>query len=239
MVIHTMDIVICIGPNDAGVAAQCIESVQRNVPHRSIVCIVAPGIEPIPGVLWLPESAFPFSKDDMHAGSRSGWYLQQLLKLYAPIVIPQLLDTYLIVDADVVFHNPVTFVHDGVLQFNAGTEYHVPYFDHMTRLHPMLFKTQSVSGICHLMPMKRHIVEALFRYVEDRYHEPFWKSFLKLIDPQHLPYSGASEYEILFTFALTQFPKEAVVRQLVWKNSESVTPGYTGTYEAVHYYMRK
>lgn len=231
-----MDIVICIGPNDAAVATHCVESIRRNVPHRTIVCIVAPSVEPIPGVVWVPESIFPFSKDDMNAGDRSGWYLQQLLKLYAPIVISQLSDTYLIVDADVVFHNPVTFVHADVLQFNVGTEYHRPYFDHMKRLHPTLSKVRDVSGICHLMPMKRHIVKELMRQVGQ---VPFWKAFLAAIDPPHLPYSGASEYEILFSFTLSRFPTEAIVRPLEWKNSESVTPGYTGTYEAVHYYMRK
>jgi hypothetical protein len=234
-----MDIVICIGPNDSNVATQCIDSIKKNVPHRTIICIVAPSIEPISGVLWIPESEFPFSKDDMKAGIRSGWYLQQLLKLYAPIVLPQLSDNYLIVDADVVFHNPVTFIHEGVLQFNVGTEYHVPYFVHMKRMHPKLTKVSSMSGICHLMPMKRHIVEELIRQVEKLHGAPFWKVFLVNIDPYELPYSGASEYEMLFSFTLTHFPKEAVIRPLVWNNSESVTAGYTGTYEAIHYYIRK
>lgn len=234
-----MDIVICIGPNDANVATRCIDSIKRNVPHRTIFCIVAPSIQSIPDVIWIPESIFPFSKDDMNAGARSGWYLQQLLKLYAPIVIPQLSDNYLIVDADVLFHNPVTFIHGNVLQLNAGTEYHRPYFSHMKRLDPILVKTSDVSGICHLMPMKRHIVKELIRRVEQRHDRPFWKTFLNQIDQHELPYSGASEYEILFSFVLTQFPEEAVVRQLEWKNSDSVTHGYTGIYEAIHYYMRK
>lgn len=234
-----MDIVICIGPNDAPVVTQCIDSIRRNVPHRSIVCIVSPSIEPISDVIWIPESLFPFTKEDMNAGSRSGWYLQQLLKLYAPIVIPQLSDNYLIVDADIIFHNPVTFINNDVLQFNVGTEYHIPYFDHMKRLHPILYKVRDVSGICHLMPMKRHIVKELILRVENQHSMPFWRAFLTVIDPNHLPYSGASEYEILFSFTLTQFPNEAVIRPLEWKNCNTITSGYTGTYEAIHYYIRK
>lgn len=233
-----MDIVICVGPNDSELINHCVESIRRNVPHRTIFCIVSPGIV-VPGAECIDERIFPFSKSDINAGQRSGWYLQQLLKLYAPFIIPQLSSSYLIVDADVVFHNPVTFFHNGVIQFNAGTENHLPYFEHMQRLHRNLIKVRNISGICHLMPMKRHIVDALFKQVENFHLIPFWRAFLKSIDPLQKPYSGASEYEILFSFTLKQFPNEAVVRQLEWRNTATITPGYTGTYEAVHYYMRK
>ena len=233
-----MDIVICVGPNDAAVVHHCIHSIQRNVPHRAIFCIVAPGIV-VQGAECIDEGIFPFSKSDMNAGERSGWYLQQLLKLYAPFVIPQMSSNYLIVDADVIFHNPVTFFHNGVIQFNTGTENHAPYFEHMQRLHPSLSKVRNVSGICHLMPMKRDIVIELFRQVETVHLLPFWKAFVKCLDPAQKPYSGASEYEILFSFTLRHFPKEAAVRRLDWRNATTITPGYPGTYEAVHYYMRK
>ena len=234
-----MDIVICVGPNDAHVVSRCIESVRQYIQYRTIVCIAAPGIEPIQNVVWIPESVFPFTKKDMNAGERSGWYLQQLLKIYAPLVLPQLSDTYLILDADVVFHKHVSFSNQGIIQFNVGTEYHRPYFYHMKRLHPALNKVRDVSGICHLMPMKRHIVKELIRQVEVHHSSTFWKVFIDAVDPRERPYSGASEYEILFSFTLSQFPNEAVVHPLEWANSQSVTPGYTGVYEAVHYYMRR
>ena len=148
-----MDVVLCIGPNDTAVAKTCIESIQDNIRHRFIVCIVPPGFKTltIPGTRWVCEDAFPFKKSDIDTlfrrPERSGWYLQQLLKIYAPLVLTQLSDTYLIVDADVVFHHPATFIQDNRIQFNVGTEYHIPYFEHMEGLLTSLRKVNNASGI--------------------------------------------------------------------------------------------
>jgi len=240
-----MDVVLCIGPNDSAVAAACIESIRTNIQHRFIVCIVPPGFKalPIPDTRWVCEEVFPFKKSDIDIQlghpERSGWYLQQLLKIYAPLVLTQLSDTFLIVDADVVFHRPVTFVRDNRIQFNVGTEYHIPYFEHMEGLLTSLRKLSGASGICHLMPMKRHIVGSLVSKVETHHAKPFWKVFLECVPPREYHGSGASEYEILFTFTQLYFPDEMEIRPLQWKNSDQVTPNYPGIYEAVHWYMRK
>jgi len=240
-----MDVVLCIGPNDTAVATACIESIRTNIKHRFIVCIVPTGFKPltIPDTRWVCEDVFPFKKAYIDAlfrhPERSGWYLQQLLKIYAPLVLTQLSDTFLIVDADVVFHHPVTFVRDGRIQFNVGTEYHIPYFDHMKALLASLRKISSSSGICHLMPMKRHIVASLIAKVEDKHSKPFWTVFLDCVPPHEYHGSGASEYEILFTFTQLYFPDEMEIRPIQWKNSDQVTPNYQGIYEAVHWYMRR
>lgn len=240
-----MDVLLCIGPNDTAVATTCIESIRANIQHRFIVCIVPPGFKalPIPDTRWVCEDVFPFKKSDIDAKlghpERSGWYLQQLLKIYAPLVLAQLSDTFLIVDADVVFRRPVTFVRNGRIQFNVGTEYHVPYFEHMADLLPGLHKVSSASGICHLMPMKRHIVGSLISKVEAQRAKPFWYVFLECVPPREYHGSGASEYEILFTFTQLYFPDEMEIRPLQWQNSDRLTPDYPGVYEAIHYYMRK
>jgi len=240
-----MDVVLCIGPNDAAVATACIESIRTNINHRFIVCIVPPGFKAlaIPDTRWMCEDVFPFKKayidTQFRHPERSGWYLQQLLKIYAPIVLTNLSDTFLIVDADVVFHHPVTFVRDGRIQFNVGTEYHIPYFEHMEGLLSGMRKINSASGICHLMPMKRHIVASLIAKVESQHAKPFWSVFLDCVPLREYHGSGASEYEILFTFTQLYFPGEMEIRPLEWKNSDRVTPNYPGIYEAVHWYMRK
>jgi len=240
-----MDVVLCIGPNDTAVATRCIESIQKNIEHRFIVCIVPAGFKPlaIPTTRWICEDVFPFKKVDIDIQfkhpERSGWYLQQLLKIYAPIVISDLSDTFLIVDADVVFHHPTTFVREGRIQFNVGTEYHVPYFEHMKSLLPELQKVSNVSGICHLMPMKRHIVASLLKKVEHRHAKPFWRAFLDCVPPREYHGSGASEYEILFTFTHIYFRDEMELYPLQWKNSEQLTSNYDGMYEAIHWYMRR
>jgi Family of unknown function (DUF6492) len=239
-----MDVLLCIGPNDTTVATACIESIRKNIQHRFIVCIVPPGFKtlPIPGTRWVCEDVFPFKKTDIDGlfghPERSGWYLQQLLKIYAPLVLTQLSDTYLIVDADVIFHRPATFFSEGRVLFNVGIEYHIPYFEHMEALLPGLRKLSPASGICHLMPMKRHIVSSLIARVESHHGKSFWRAFLDCVPLREYHGSGASEYEILFTFTHLYFPEEMEVRALEWKNSDRLTSGYSGVYEAVHWYMR-
>ena len=68
------------------------------------------------------------------------WYLQQLLKLYACNVIPDILDRYLVIDSDTFFLKPTTFIENDVCLYNYGSEYHKPYFKHMLLLHKDFIK---------------------------------------------------------------------------------------------------
>ena len=103
---------------------------------------------------WFDEQLFPFNKNliafHLFKGnpflayayisqppSRVGWYLQQLLKLYASFVIPNLTSNVLVLDADAIFLNPVHFTNfQYAALFNPGVECDPPYFDHATRLIP-------------------------------------------------------------------------------------------------------
>jgi hypothetical protein len=51
--------------------------------------------------------------------NRNGWYLQQLLKLYASFVIKDLLNDYLVIDADVYFLKPI----NSLLKINIYLQY--------------------------------------------------------------------------------------------------------------------
>ena len=42
-----------------------------------------------------------------YTGGSCGWYFQQLLKLYAPLIIPDILENVLILDSDTVFFRKV------------------------------------------------------------------------------------------------------------------------------------
>jgi len=247
------DIVICIGPNDYILLPNLVNNLKKNIIDYNKIYVITPkeNIEnyssQISDVLFIDENIFPFSINYINTlfgiSKRSGWYLQQLLKIYAPIIITDLLDDYLIVDSDVYFHKSVNFFKDNIINFNIGTEYHVPYFEHMNRLHPSLKKIFDKSGICHLMPMKRKIVESLIKTIESYNNETFWKVFLNNVS--HLHYgqdpnnsSGASEYEILFTFTLQNFQDDYTISPLLWRNTPMIDINYNGTYEACHYYNR-
>lgn len=248
------DVVTCIGPSDIGLAPALFRSIQEHLSPRRIVAIAPKALHPQERkqnqdqdkdqeVSWVDETIFPFSLQDIHSWfkhpKRSGWYLQQLLKLYAPLQLPDLLDHYIIVDADVRFHQPLRFFdEDGTLRFNVGTEHHVPYFEHMQRLIG-LQKSHPSSGICHLMPMKRSIAQHLLHVVEGRHGGmTFWKAFLQCVDPTWYDLSGASEYELLFTFSLMFHPQECRVCPVRWQNTGYATPNTEFAYEAWHCYLR-
>ena len=93
-------------------------------------------------VILIDEACFPFSKADITAAlgdsKRSGWYLQQLIKLYAGFIIPLCAAAWLVIDADTMFLKPTVFFHDGRAAFNVAVEIRKEYFDHAARLHPSL-----------------------------------------------------------------------------------------------------
>ncbi len=169
---------------------------------------------------------------------RNGWYLQQLLKLYASFVIPDILDRYLVVDSDTFFKNPTTFVENGKCLYNPGTEYYEQYFIHMNKLHPSLKKVhKDMSGISHHMMFEKKYIIELFELVEQTHGEKFWQVFLgKVIDYDG---SGASEYEIYFNYMLIYHEKDIKIRYLKWKNSDNIDDIENYDYISCHWYMRK
>lgn len=228
------DIVIPLGPNEIKHIDKQIEYTKKNIiGYRNIYIVTKNANElQINDCKMIDENVFPFKMDFVadyfaqHNGknNRNGWYLQQLLKLYVSFSVEELLDSYLILDADVFFLKPTEFIKDNKYIFTTGNEYHMPYFEHMQQLHPILKKTHKKSGIAHHMLFNRHILKELFDLVES-YHnnKPFWLVFIENVK-EHKKYdkshseSGCSEYEIYFTYMVLNHSEKMIVRDLKWAN---------------------
>jgi hypothetical protein len=243
---RNFDIVVPVGPNDNIVIRKQIEYTKRNiVGYRKIFLICCDDSLIVDGCITISEKIFPFSLESVakiHGKrGRNGWYLQQLLKLYAGIIIPEILDTYLVIDADTFFIRPVTFIENEKALYNYGSEYHNPYFYHMIKLHPELNKCSALmSGICHHMLFETKYISELFEMVEKNHNgDSFYNVFLKnVID---LDASGASEYEIYFNFIVSKHADDIKIRQLRWKNTNDVNDlqliqNYD--YISYHWYLR-
>ncbi len=243
----TFDIVIPVGPNEYSKLPTQIEYTKKNIiGYRNIYVVSKEPSTPIEGVINIEESIFPFSIDTIAqyhgASSRNGWYLQQLIKLYAGFVIPGILSSYLVLDADTYFLRPVSFIENGVFLFNIGTEYHGAYFEHMNRLHPSLFKRFVQSGITHHMMMNTLCISKLFKMVEENHNgTEFWKVFLKQVEPSRYQESGASEYEMYFTYMLTHNLSYARIRPLKWRNAHSISSVRDEDldYVSCHWYIKE
>ena len=181
-------------------------------------------------ITWIPESSFPFSIADVQAiiqstNGREGWYFQQLLKLYAFRVIPGILPHALLFDADCVICRPISFFREGKILLDwSEKQGHEAYFTHARAIMGDLFQQPDPekSGITDHMMVHQPVMEGLLQKIESRGFaktncmEDYqaWRVFLKAVDPAQRDFSGMSEYEIYYNYALTWFWEDYETRQL-------------------------
>ena len=221
------DIVVPVGPNDIEHIHLQISHCRKNILGYRRIFIITPYKElKVDGCTVIDESIYPFSMKDVieirGPHERNGWYLQQLLKLYAPFIIPDLMPTFLVIDSDTFFLRPTTFIVNGKCAYNPSREYNAPYFVHMAKMHPSLTRQyQQMSGISHHMIFEKEHIQGLMTLVES-YHNnrPFWRLFLEF----GTEYAGASEYEMYFNYMLKYHPTRIQIRQLKWGNSRDYIP---------------
>ena len=178
---------------------------------------------------WFDEQNYPFNKLDvaleifgnaaeanaycLDSNSRIGWIYQQLLKLYAPFVIPDIFSNVLILDADTIFLNPVSFLGSKAQGlYNYGFENCQPYFEFMSRLLP---------GLKKVFPFISGISEDLFLAIQSQYSLGGWKALSRCIDHKYLYGSPLSEYEIYFNFVFT-WSDQMLLRRLKWVNLNNI-----------------
>lgn len=239
---HAFDIVIPVGPNDKSVIEEQIKYTQKNViGYRNIYLICYDPSIKIHDCITIREDIFPFDIKTVakYHGElqRNGWYLQQLLKLYAGKIIPDILDRYLVIDSDTFFLKPTTFIHDNKCLYNYGTEYHKPYFEHMKKLDNDLTKMdKNKSGICHHMIFEKKYINELMTRIEKNHNEIFYEVFLKNVTDKKG--SGTSEYEIYFNYMLKYNPDKIQIRELNWKNTNKLETDSNCDYISYHWYIR-
>jgi FkbM family methyltransferase len=213
---NLFDLIIPVGPEDREIVKKQIEFTKKNViGYRNIYLICYDPTITLDGCITINENIFPFTIDTVakfHGKlSRNGWYLQQLLKLYAGMVIPNILDKYLVIDSDTFFLKPTTFIEHGKCLYNYGDADWPPYFEHMHKL--VNFKNVGEkSGICHHMMFETKYVKELIELVETKHGDFFYNVFLKLV--AEINGAGASEYEIYFNYILKNHKDKITIRKL-------------------------
>jgi hypothetical protein len=187
---------------------------------------------------WFDESLFPFSKkklarevygskkkarEELHNfRTRLGWLYQQFIKFYAPFCIPHISSNVLIVDADMLFLRPVTFLQEnGAGLYAVGDENHGVYFDHAKRVLPSLERLyQDYSGIVHHMLFQREVLADFFNLIRAHHGLEPWLVMARAIKRDQknmIDNSAMSEYEMYFNFAFAR-TDQVKIRHLKWKN---------------------
>ncbi len=244
------DIVVPLGPQDAGRFRIGLPFNRKNVLGYRRIYVVAPRttLEKLqdlaaPDLHLIDEAVYPFDFKDLaeHIGAtnRRGWYFQQLLKLYAGFIVPEIAPKWLVIDADTIFLKPTQFIYDGCAAFNVAVENRKEYFDHAVTLHPSLRRVdERLSGITHHMMFSASHVSHLFDLVEEHHGgKPFWRVFLGSVIPEQYELAGASEYEIYFNFMLLYHPEAVVIRPLSMANVHRLDTSIDVDYISAHAWM--
>ncbi|CAM8437667.1 DUF6492 family protein [Candidatus Methylopumilus universalis] len=143
---------------------------------------------------------------------RTGWYLQQFVKLKA---IESYLHCKLILiwDADTIPLKKIKFNRHKKIIFIEADEFHLPYFKTIEKL-LTLSRKQNFSFISQSFPIKTKWARAFFKYVENK-HKKNWESAIidSIIFSNE---SSFSEYETLGTFIYHKYKKEFTSIRLPW-----------------------
>ncbi len=234
---------VVITARNKGRSEYCIDGIRKYGYNIRNIYVISPYKE-TDKAIWIDENMFPFTdldvathifKDEDRARAyldkgrrRIGWYLQQLLKLYSPLVIPDISSNILLLDSDVIFLQPISFMNEkNEPLFCRGYQYHDPYFRHGSRLIPGFKRMlKRVSGIAHHMLIQRDVIENLFRLIESIHNKPAWEAICDCVELRpngELHSTGLSEYEIYFNYFLAS-SDQGHLRELSWSNVTKTHP---------------
>jgi hypothetical protein len=230
-----IDIVIPVHKKDLQILEYCIDAAKKKIINARRIIVISKE-RYSDNAEWFDEKLFPFSFELVHeyVGGSTGWYFQQLLKLYAPLIIPDISENVMILDSDTVLFRRVRMLdEEGRSFYNISKDTNVRRKDfdqrvaaHTKTMLPALAtenlpsEFQEISGISHNMVFNREILRDLFDKVEehDGSGDPFYKIFLKHSNAEH----SASEYQIYFNFLLIFYRDKIRIRKLCYKNTADI-----------------
>ncbi|MAZ80719.1 MAG: hypothetical protein CMP18_02925 [Rickettsiales bacterium] len=143
------DAVIPVHKNDIRTLEHCIKGIKCNAINLRNVYYIS-DYEYSQNAIWCNQQLFPFKFKEIKAltyGKASIWVYQQLLKLYAPLIIPNILPNILILDCDTIFFKKVNFFEKSIPLYNLGkdlnlfkSEFYCQTTEHIKKLIPQIEK---------------------------------------------------------------------------------------------------
>ena len=194
------DIVISSCKKDQFILQKCIQSIKKYVKdYRRIIVVSNEKLTEIEDVEWFNEKQYPFSLKDMYeqmynmvpdeTRRRKVSYINQLIKLYAHKVIPDLTETILICDSDIIFIKETSFFDDNIPLYGSrivNLDGYQPYLNHHKALckefdfgniFDINIRLKSCnkfrSGICHHILYNKFIINQLIDKIETLHNETF------------------------------------------------------------------
>lgn len=154
---------------------------------------------------------------DSLAGKRTGWYLQQFLKMsYARVNSKEY---YLVWDADTIPVRKIEICNpDGKPYFDVKDEFHKPYFTTLNRLFDCQYrKIYPSSFISEHMFIYTDFMKQMLDDIESNQKiegESFWEKIINAICCIDLLKSGFSEFETYGNYVCQKWPVAYKIRKL-------------------------
>jgi hypothetical protein len=150
---------------------------------------------------------------------RSGWIYQQIVKLLTARAIPELTDSFVIVDSDTIFVKDVSFDIDKFYYTSSPEKYHSPYLQPiMTLLN--VDKTIGFTVTAHHGIYHKAKLEEMLSGIEERFGMPFTDALLSILDYGEVTNEGSAfnEQDLYANYMILKYPEMSVRRDLRWLN---------------------
>lgn len=232
----------------------CVNGLKKNIINLNNIFIVSNEDPRIDGTIYISQDRYDqyislqeitriYDNTNPLLSYRSGWIYQQLLKLLSAKAIPELTNSYLVVDSDTVFLRPVYFDPEKFYYCKAN-EYHLPYLNTIKKILGVE-DTIGFSTICHHMIFNKDILNSMVSDIENRFKSSsFSDCIMEVIDYNEL--SSISEWDLYSNYVIKNYPHISEQRQLMWEDI-SYIPDEKRMYElskkldfiSCHFYLRE
>jgi beta-galactosidase beta subunit len=221
-----IDFVIPCHPKDFPSLKICVNGIRENISCLNRIFVVSNDDPNIEGVIHVPEQNYsPYVQKEKIAAKfeqynqsllyRTKWIYQQFLKLFSAKVIPELTESYVMVDSDTIFLRDIPFDSEKFYYCKAE-EYHKPYIDPIKRLFGIK-ETIGFSTISHHMIFNKSKLNEMIVTVEKRFQsESFFECVLEILDYNEA--SCISEWDLYSNFMILNYPEMCQQRQLIWED---------------------
>jgi hypothetical protein len=213
-----IDAIVCFHPKDMLTLEPVIQGLKDNIEDLGTIYVISDK-KYTEKAEWIDEKMYPFTKDEIAdlcpIRQMAGWYFQQLLKFYAPLVINGLSRWFLHSDADVLWLNRTGFFNSGTPLYDYDTNLpHHPYLYHMDKLCNIKKAFPDKNSMVHHLLWDSEVVRMIFKDAMDKDGDPFYVAFMKSVPGDHP--NSASEMEIYFNYIFTH-GINAELRKLKWE----------------------
>jgi hypothetical protein len=229
-----IDVLIPAIEKDLGTLPYVIDSIRTQVKHPiGKIMVVSPPSKRIQALCRRKNCTFinekrvlPITKKDIRyqtkRTNRSGWLLQQLLKLAGGNLTKR--KYYLVIDADTILIRPHVFLVNGKTVFYCRNWSRPEYF----RTYKKLLGTKptaSRSFVAHYMLFDKSKLSRLKWKIEARHKTRWYWAIIKKTNKQS--YAGFSEFETYGNFVKAHYPGHLVARSALNKSCSSTPASLT------------